>query len=137
MVDDLVETSWEYGINREFLATHYPDLILAKPIDDKGWWRGGKEDSSLPLLRAQEVLNWIKERHMGSDDRLAIVTHGGFSNYLMRAMLQISPEEPDNRKLGYRLIYNNCAISRFDFIDNRVFMVYNNRADFLTDELIT
>ena len=74
---------------------------------------------------------------MGSDDRLAIVTHGGFSNYLMRAMLQISPEEPDNRKLGYRLIYNNCAISRFDFIDNRVFMVYNNRADFLTDELIT
>ena len=137
VVDDLVETSWEYGINREFLATHYPDLILAKPIDDNGWWRGGKEDSSLPLLRAQEVLNWIKERHMGSDDRLAIVTHGGFSNYLMRAMLQISPEEPDNRKLGYRLIYNNCAISRFDFIDNRVFMVYNNRADFLTDELIT
>ena len=112
----------------------FRELVVDDLVETR---RGGKEDSSLPLLRAQEVLNWIKERHMGSDDRLAIVTHGGFSNYLMRAMLQISPEEPDNRKLGYRLIYNNCAISRFDFIDNRVFMVYNNRADFLTDELIT
>ena len=48
-----------------------------------------------------------------------------------------SPEEPDNRKLDYRLIYNNCAISRFDFVDNRIMMVYHNRADFLTDELIS
>ena len=137
MVNDVIEISWEHGVNPEFISTHYPDLTLAKPIDEKGWWRGGKEDSSQPLKRAQGVLNCIKERHLGSDDRVAVVTHGGFTNYLLRAMLQISPEEPDNRKLDYRLIYNNCAISRFDFVDNRIMMVYHNRADFLTDELIS
>ena len=137
IVNDVIEISWEHGVSPEFLSTHYPDLILAKPIDEKGWWRGGKEESSLPLKRAQSVLNWIKERHLGSDDRVAIVTHGGFTNYLLRAMLQISPEEPDSRKLDYRLIYNNCALSRFDFVDNRIMMVYHNRADFLTDDLVS
>ena len=76
MVNDVIEISWEHGVNPEFISTHYPDLTLAKPIDEKGWWRGGKEDSSQPLKRAQGVLNWIKERHLGSDDRVAVVTHG-------------------------------------------------------------
>lgn len=137
VVNDVLEISWEHGVNTEFLSIHYPHLRLAQPIDSKGWWRGGKEDNTLPLKRAHGVLNWIKERHLASDDRVVIVMHGGFYNYLMRAMLQISPEEPDNRKLDYRLIYNNCAISRFDFVDNRILMVYHNRADFLTDDLIT
>jgi len=137
VVNDVVEISWEHGVTNEFLSAYYPQLILLKPIDNKGWWRGGKEDKDLPLKRAQSVLNWIKERHLASDDRVAIVTHGGFTNYLLRVMLRISLEEPDNRKLDYRLIYNNCAISRFDFVDNRILMVYHNRADFLTDDLIT
>ena len=137
VVNEVVEISWEHGVNPEFLSENYPQLTLQKPIDTKGWWRGGKEDKDLPLKRAQSVLNWIKERHLASDDRVAIVTHGGFTNYLLRVMLRISLEEPDNRKLDYRLIYNNCAISRFDFVDNRILMVYHNRADFLPDELIT
>ncbi len=137
VVNDVVELSWEHGVDQEFLSTYYPQLKLAQPIDSKGWWRGGKEDNNLVLKRAQGVLNWIKEHHLGSDDRVAIVTHGGFSNSLLRVMLKISLDEPDNRKLDYRMIYNNCAISRFDFVDDRILMVYHNRADFLTDDLIT
>jgi len=82
-------------------------------------------------------LDWLRQRHASTDDRVAIVTHGGFYNHLLRAMLHISPEEPDNRKLGYRLVYNNCAISRFDFTDERVYLVYHNRAEYLPDDLIT
>lgn len=137
LVNDVLEMSFEHGVNAEFLGIHYPELTLAQPIGEKGWWRGGKEDSSLPLKRAQGMLNWIKEHHLGSDDRVVIVTHGGFYNYMLRVMLQISLEEPDNRKLNYRVSYNNCAISRFDFVDNRILMMYHNRADFLPDELVS
>jgi len=35
------------------------------------------------------------------------------------------------------LVYNNCAISRFDFTDERVYLVYHNRAEYLPDDLIT
>jgi len=137
IVNDVVEISYEHGVTEAFLAANYPSLKLPTPIDTEGWWRGGKEDHNLPLKRAQGVLNWLKERHMGSEDRVAIVTHGGFFNYLLRAMLQISLEQPDNRKLEYSLIYNNCAISRFDFVGDRILLVYHNRADFLSDDLAT
>jgi len=68
---------------------------------------------------------------------MAIVTHEGFSNYLLRAILLISPDEPDDRKLDCRLVCNNCAISRVDFMDDRIMMVCHNQADLLPDELVT
>lgn len=137
LVDDVVTVNEEYGVDAEFLAENYPSLILAQPIPRRGWWRGGREDDNLPQKRAQKVLEWLRQRHASTDDRVAIVTHGGFYNHLLRAMLHISPEEPDNRKLGYRLVYNNCAISRFDITEDRVYMVYHNRAEYLPDDLIT
>jgi len=137
IVDDALEVSVDHGVTPAFLQANFPNLILSKPIPEKGWWRGGREDDSLPLKRAQEVLNWIKARHLGSDDRVVLVTHGGFYNSMVRAMLQIALDVPDNRNLDFRLIYNNCAISRFDFVGDRIWMVYHNRADFLPDDLIT
>ena len=137
LVNDVVTVNEEYGVDEGFLATNYPNLILTQPIPRSGWWRGGKENDNLPQKRAQKVLDWLRQRHASTDDRVAIVTHGGFYNHLLRAMLHISPEEPDNRKLGYRLVYNNCAISRFDFTDERVYLVYHNRAEYLPDDLIT
>jgi len=137
LVNDVVTVNEEYGVDEGFLATKYPNLILTQPIPRSGWWRGGKENDKLPQKRAQKVLEWLRQHHASTDDRVAIVTHGGFYNHLLRAMLHISPEEPDNRKLGYRLVYNNCAISRFDFTDERVYLVYHNRAEYLPDDLIT
>jgi len=137
LVNDVVTVNEEYGVDEGFLATNYPNLILTQPIPRSGWWRGGKENDKLPQKRAQKVLEWLRQHHASTDDRVAIVTHGGFYNHLLRAMLHISPEEPDNRKLGYRLVYNNCAISRFDFTDERVYLVYHNRAEYLPDDLIT
>jgi len=137
LVNDVVTVNEEYGVDEGFLATNYPNLILTQPIPRSGWWRGGKENDNLPQKRAQKVLDWLRQHHASTDDRVAIVTHGGFYNHLLRAMLHISPEEPDNRKLGYRLVYNNCAISRFDFTDERVYLVYHNRAEYLPDDLIT
>lgn len=137
LVNDVVTVNEEYGVDEGFLATNYPNLILTQPIPRSGWWRGGKENDNLPQKRAQKVLEWLRQHHASTDDRVAIVTHGGFYNHLLRAMLHISPEEPDNRKLGYRLVYNNCAISRFDLTEDRVYMVYHNRAEYLPDDLIT
>jgi len=35
------------------------------------------------------------------------------------------------------IAFNNCAISRFDLIEGRLFFMYHNRAEFLPDEMIT
>lgn len=136
-INDTIEISQEFGLTPDYLRINYPSLQLIDPVPDQGWWRGGREDDALPLRRAQIVLNKLKERHFCSDDRVALVTHGGFYNYLVRAILQIAPHEPDNRKLGFRLLFNNCAISRFDFVGDRIWLVYHNRTDYFPDDLVT
>lgn len=133
----VTEITHEHGVTPNYLRRKYPNMQLSKPIEDKGWWKGGREEEDMPLKRAGIVLQYLKERHFGSEDRVGIITHGGFFNYMMRVLLQIAPEEPDNRKLSYWLSYCNCAISRFDLVNNRVILAYHNRTDFLDDELVS
>lgn len=133
----VAEITHEHGVTPNYLHKKFPNMQLSKPIEDKGWWKGGREENDLPLKRAETVLQYIKERHLNSEDRVGIITHGGFFNYMMRVLLQISPEEPDNRKLSYWLSYCNCAISRFDLVNDRIIFVYHNHTDFLEDELVT
>ncbi|HHX08472.1 MAG TPA: histidine phosphatase family protein [Chloroflexi bacterium] len=137
VVNGVSEISLEYGGSPEFFARHFPNLQFYHPIESKGWWKGGREEDSAPMQRAKEVLNFLKECHLGSDDRVGVITHGGFYNYLVRVIFQIALEEPENRNLPYWYSFCNCALSRYDFNNNRVTLAYHNRTDFLPDELVT
>ena len=71
------------------------------------------------------------ERHGGTDDRVALVSHAGFYSYLMGAILGLP--EPD----GYFFVMDNAAVTRLQFEDGRMLVVYTNRTDFLPNELTT
>jgi 2,3-bisphosphoglycerate-dependent phosphoglycerate mutase len=137
LVDGIPQISSEFGVTPAFLREHYPALKLHDPIPEKGWWQGGIEPVTAPLLRADTVLNLLKECHLGTNDKVAVVTHGGFFNTMARTIFNIRPEEPDNRNLSTWFAYCNCAVSRFDFVNDRVVWVYHNRTDFMKDELVT
>jgi broad specificity phosphatase PhoE len=62
---------------------------------------------------------------------VALVSHGGFYNGFLRAVLQI-PEEI----LGWFAL-NNAAITRIDFEEKTPAIQYMNRVDHLPAELIT
>lgn len=127
----------EYGGTQEFYNDVFPLLKFEAPIHDRGWWQGGREDVEAPLKRAHTVIELLKQRHFESEDRVAIVTHGAFYNYMVRAIFGIAPDEPDGRKLPFWYSFCNCAITRFDFTTRRVTLAYHNRTDFLPDELVT
>ena len=137
LVDGIPQISNEFGVTPTFLREHYPALKLHDRIPEKGWWQGGIEPVTAPLLRAKAVLNLLKERHLGTNDMVAVVTHGGFFNTMARAIFHIRPDESDNRNLSTWFAYCNCAVSRFDFVNDRVVWVYHNRTDFMKDELLT
>lgn len=137
LVDGETQISQEYGGTLDFFKQVFPKLQFNAPIEERGWWRGGREEDHSPLKRAHAVIDFLKERHFESDDRVGIVTHGGFYNYMVRAIFGIAPEEPDNRKLPYWFSFCNCAVSRFDFTTKRVTLSYHNRIDFLPAELVT
>lgn len=119
------------GRNRAYFEAHYPDLVLPDSLGEAGWWNRPFEEPELRLPRARRFLRDLMERHGYTDDRVAVVSHGGFYNYLLAVILDV-PERG-----GHWFALNNAAISRIDFDDEKIWLIYLNRVDFLPRELIT
>jgi 2,3-bisphosphoglycerate-dependent phosphoglycerate mutase len=119
------------GRNRAYFQTHYPDLLLPNALDGEGWWNRPFEDYVERTPRAERVFHDLVIKHGQTDDRVALVSHGGFYNYLLSVILGV----PRSEVLWFSL--NNAGITRLDFDDLRVRVRYMNRTGFLPCELIT
>lgn len=119
------------GKPRSYFERHHPDLILPESLGEEGWWNRPYEDREQRPLRARRVLDELLARHGQSDDRVAVVSHGGFYNHLMQAILNLPERE------GYWFAMNNAAMTRIDFGDDYIWMQYLNRVDFMPTVLIT
>lgn len=119
------------GKNRAYFQAHFPDLILPPSLGNEGWWNRPFEERQERLPRARRFLAELLERHGSGADRVAVVSHGGFYNTFLRALLQI-PEEVS----GWFAL-NNGAVTRIDFEDGFFAIQYMNRVDYLPPELIT
>ena len=127
------------GNDHSYFNTNFPELILPD-FPAGGWWNRPFETREQRVQRAKRLLAELLARHGGSDDRIALVSHGGFYNYLMGAILDIpSPDQvgEENPKARTWLSLNNTAISRVDFLESEVRLVYHNRLDFLPSHLVT
>ena len=119
------------GRTRAYFRDRYPELVLSDELHRDGWWTRPFEAREERRGRAERVLERLMERHGGTDDRIALVSHAGFYSYLMGAILGLP--EPD----GYFFVMDNAAVTRLQFEDGRMLVVYTNRTDFLPNELIT
>jgi 2,3-bisphosphoglycerate-dependent phosphoglycerate mutase len=119
------------GRNRAYFEAHYPDFVLPDSLGEAGWWNRPFEEPEQRLPRAKRFLRDLMERHGRTDDRVAVVSHGGFYNYLLAAILNLPERE------GYWFALNNAAITRIDFDEERIRLIYLNRVDFLPKELVT
>ncbi len=129
--------SMEYGLTPAYLQATYPFLRLEHQINEKGWWIGGKENRDLVAARATRVIDFILRRHGETDDRVVLITHGGFFNYLFRALCRCEMNLASDNRYPYRFMYNNCGISRFDMPDEMAQFIYHNKTDFLPADMIT
>jgi broad specificity phosphatase PhoE len=67
-----------------------------------------------------------------SDDRIALVTHGTFTDSLLKALFG---QLPSNRQYYH---HYNTAITRIDFVDRHRLMVrYLNRVAHLPPEMVS
>lgn len=132
-LEDLVsgERIGQKGSNREFFEMNYPDLVLPDDIGDMGWWNRPYEAIQSRSERALQVLEKLITLHHGRDDRVIFVSHGGFYNYFLMNILNI------HERGDWWFLLNNTAISRFDFVENQIVMVYQNRVDHLPGDLVT
>lgn len=119
------------GKRRSEILAQFPNYCLPETITEDGWWTGGYEDWPACHARAIRVAHHLR-RWAETDERIALVTHGGFIDALLKALFN---HLPDPHLFFY---HYNTAISRIDFRhDGRLGIRYLNRIDHLPAELIS
>lgn len=141
------------GKTRAYFETSYPELVLPETLNEAGWWGRPFEETIGRTRRAARVWRELLRRHGGSDDRVAVITHGCFYNHLMSALLKLPWHQTSSIRYGlYHALVrlrlarrrffwfqlNNAGITRLDFRDDGgAVLVYQNRVDYLPPDLIT
>jgi 2,3-bisphosphoglycerate-dependent phosphoglycerate mutase len=119
------------GKPRSYFLKNYKNLILPESVTEDGWWNRPFELEEERSLRAKKVYQMLLDRHGGTDDRVAIVSHGAFYLHLMREIFGIQGER-------IWLLMHNTAITRIDFgADGAPTLIYHNRTEHLPDHLLT
>ncbi len=123
------------GRTRAEILSEFPDYVLPETITDRGWFdkARGHEAAYEGAGRAIKVALELRRRarEEASGERIAIITHGTFTDMLIKALLGQLP----NRQ--YFFVHYNTGITRIDF-DRDLFVVrYVNRIEHLPPELIT
>jgi broad specificity phosphatase PhoE len=93
------------SLRRTELQQRFPRALLPASILDAGWEHPGDTTYESFLARATSVFQTLKTR-FSSQDRVIIVTHGGFANALLHTVLHIAPPMPqwfdlDNGSLSH------------------------------------
>ncbi len=128
------------GKPRSFFEKNFPELKLPDNYDDSGWWNRPFENEEERQFRADKVLSDLIARHGDMENqpeqRIALVSHGGFFVRLISAMLKLPWRQgADDMKSWFLL--NNCSISRFDIRKGEITICYINRTDHLPAHLIS
>ncbi len=137
-VDTAGEVIGVPGPGRAYFLAEYPALILPDTLAEAGWWSRPKETAEEWTPRARAVLAELLARHGNSDDRVGLVTHGGFFHSFMEALLErhhYTRPPAGERSLWFSLA--NTAISCIELTPERARIQYFNRVDHLPDELLS
>lgn len=127
------------GPDRGYFERDYPHVVLPEAFGVTGWWNRAIETIDESQVRAKLVWEQLLTRHGDTDDRVAVISHGGFFQSLIRAILAPLRDWPVmDQEQGYPWFgVSNVSISRFEVEDGEVVVRYLNRVDFLPDELIS
>lgn len=122
------------GQTRSEILAEFPNYILPMGITEQGWWQGGFEDWPACYGRAIRVARDLHElaQQVGDHEGIALVTHGGFIDALLKALFNLLP----NRQIFFH--HYNTSITRLDFgRDGHLDLRYLNRIPHLSPELVS
>lgn len=143
LADDENKITAYPGLTRAEISAKFTGYILPEQVSDKGWWNTDKLSETPPdfIARGIRVSQALLER-AHTDERIGIVSHGGFMDVLIKAFLNNLPSPPD----GLFYTHYNTAITRIDFGEGyqgravgaeRMRIHYQNRVQHLPSELWT
>ena len=119
------------GMTRSEMQEFCPNVVLPDTVTDDGWWFSEWQDDSA-LTNAKETLAYLDENYRHTDERVAIVWHGGSGASHISTFLDI-PAPANYAQFGQ----NNTGISRITMTPTRTILRCLNRVAHLGAEMIT
>lgn len=125
------------GKTRGEILAEFPNVTLPDAVTEDGWWNvdDGQEDWPTCQGRAIRVAYRLRAwaaSEARADECVAMVSHGGFMEVLLKALFNQLP--------GSQVVYHhfNTAITRLDFMpEGRLDVRYINRIPHLSQELVS
>ncbi len=117
------------GMTRTEILNAFPNYHVPEDtVTDAGWYdaKMGIEPETHSFYRAIKVATALQERS-DSDDVLALVSHAGFMDILVKAIFNQLPSRPHTMKY----YHYNTSITRIDYHGHRPILHYMNRVDHL------
>ena len=115
------------GQTRAEMAARFPGYTLPAEVGEGGWWTEGMESFHAGQGRAIGVAAALRAR-AASDERIALVSHGGFMSCLLQALGRQLPAD------GFYYEHGNTAVSRLELSgDGTTVVRYLNRLEHLPE----
>ena len=119
------------GRTRSEISAEFPSFHVPPGITENGWWNQGYEDPPATAGRAIRASQQLRGM-AGNEERVAIITHGGIMDALLKALLDRLPGE------HIRYHHHNTAISRLSLrLGAPIRVLFLNQVDHLAPELVS
>ena len=126
------------GQGRGYFEQRFPQLKLPGDMNADGWWNRPAEDEESFQERMRDVVANLKLQLSSSDDCVGLVAHGDFIDQFINVLMDVERHQDnyDNHWVS-NWTFHNTSISRIDFTNGAQNVVYLNRIDHLTPELVS
>ncbi len=120
------------GMSRETIQHRFPDYTIPPSVTSEGWYNAdmGIEPETHSFYRAIKVAMALRDRSADSREVLALVSHAGFLDILLKAIFDQLPSRPHTM----RYYHYNTSITRIDYHGRRPVLHYMNRVDHLSPD---
>ena len=126
------------GPGRSYFVKRFPNVNLPIGLSEAGWWNRPVESDEDFLQRVSASMDSIIQKHGGSNDKVAMVVHGDYIDQCINQLLGVKRHEQNYQSAWVsNWALHNTSISRIDIVDGSRTVVYLNRIDHLTPDLVT
>lgn len=119
------------GMTPAEIRTQFPRVKVPGDLPEDGWWNRPVEEKWEWEARAARVAKVLREEMAHLDERIAVVTHGGFTRDLLAALISGGPMGADT------FAVQNASIHRIDFGPEGILVRFLNRLEHLPPHLVT
>jgi len=126
------------GPPRAYFEERFPTLKLPDEVGEQGWWSRLVESDQVFVQRVKKAMMAIKQRHAGENDSVGLVVHGDFIDQCINALMGVTRSEQNySADWESNWVSHNTSISRIDCINGSQNVIYLNRIDHLSADLVT